>query len=143
LFLGEFQHTLDPKGRIIIPSSYRDKLKEKFMMTKGLEQCLFIFPMPEWDKLVEKLQGLPLSNYGAREFTRYFYSSASECEMDSQYRILIPPSLRKHAELEKEVYITGVGTRVEVWDKNRWENLMGSETLLPESVSNTFALLGI
>lgn len=143
MFYGEFQHTLDPKGRMIIPAAYREELKGKFMIAKGLEQCLFIFSMPQWNNLVDKLQTLPLSNTSARDFNRYFFSSAAECEMDGQSRILVPPGLRKYAELEKDISIIGVGSRVEVWDKTKWESYTQGENLSPDNIANTFALLGI
>lgn len=143
MFYGEFQHTLDPKGRMIIPAAYREELKGKFMIAKGLEQCLFIFSMPQWNSLVDKLQTLPLSNTSARDFNRYFFSSAAECEMDGQSRILISPGLRKYAGLEKDIAIIGVGSRVEVWDKTKWESYTQGENLSPENIANTFALLGI
>jgi len=143
LFYGEYQHTIDPKGRIIIPAAFREELDVKFMIAKGLEGCLFIFSMPKWNSLVEKIETLPLSNTKAREFSRFFFSSAAECKVDSHYRILIPPELRAHAGLEKDVTIVGVGNRVEVWSRDRWENYMGGESLSPESLSETFAMLGI
>ncbi|NLV36586.1 MAG: division/cell wall cluster transcriptional repressor MraZ [Clostridiaceae bacterium] len=143
MFYGEFQHTVDQKGRIIIPSAFREELNVKFMLTKGLEECLFIFSMPRWNSLVEKLETLPLSNTNARSFTRFFFSSAAQCEMDKNYRILIPPDLRNHAELEKEISIVGVGNRVEVWSRDRWEKYIKGDSLNPDSLSDTFAMLGI
>ncbi|NLK86064.1 MAG: division/cell wall cluster transcriptional repressor MraZ [Clostridiaceae bacterium] len=143
MFYGEFQHTVDPKGRIIIPAAFRDELKSKFMVTKGLEGCLFIFSMPKWDSLVEKIETLPLSNNKAREFSRFFFSSAAQCELDKHSRILVPQDLRSHAGLEKDISIVGVGNRVEVWNKDRWKEYMDGESLSPESLSDTFALLGI
>jgi MraZ protein len=143
LFYGEFQHTIDPKGRIIIPAAFREELNVKFMITKGLEECLFVFSMPRWNSLVEKLETLPLSNNNARSFTRFFFSSAAQCEMDKNYRILIPQELRNHAKLEKDVSIVGVGNRVEVWSKEKWETYINGDSLTPDSLSETFAMLGI
>lgn len=143
MFYGEFQHTIDPKGRIIIPSAFREELNVKFMITKGLEECLFIFSMPRWNSLVEKLETLPLSNNNARSFTRFFFSSAAQCEMDKNYRILVPQELRNHAKLEKDVSIVGVGNRVEVWSKEKWEAYINGDSLTPDSLSETFAMLGI
>lgn len=143
MFYGEFQHTIDQKGRIIIPAAFRKELDVTFMIAKGLEGCLFIFSMPRWNSLVEKIETLPLSNTKAREFTRFFFSSAAECKIDSHYRILVPPDLRVHAGLEKDVTIVGVGNRVEVWSRDRWEKYMSGESLSPESLSETFAMLGI
>jgi MraZ protein len=143
LFYGEFQHTIDPKGRIIIPSAFREELNVKFMMAKGLEECLFIFSMPRWNSLVEKLETLPLSNNNARSFTRFFFSSAAQCEMDKNFRILVPQELRSHAKLEKDISIVGVGNRVEVWSKEKWESYIHGDSLTPDSLSETFAMLGI
>lgn len=143
MFYGEFQHTIDPKGRIIIPASFREELDVKFMIAKGLEGCLFIFSMPKWNSLVEKLETLPLSNTRARDFSRFFFSSAAQCQIDGHFRILVPPDLRVHAGLEKDITIVGVGNRVEVWSRDRWEKYMNGESLSPESLSETFAMLGI
>lgn len=143
MFYGEFQHTIDPKGRVIIPSGFRKELGVKFMITKGLEGCLFIFSEVQWNSLVSKLETLPLSNSNARAFNRFFFSTASECEMDGNYRILVPQALRAHAGLEKDISIIGVGTRVEVWSKDRWENYTQDDSLKPDSIAETMAMLGI
>ncbi len=143
MFYGEFQHTIDQKGRIIIPSAFREELNVKFMLAKGLEECLFIFSMPRWNSLVEKLETLPLSNTNARSFNRFFFSSAAQCEMDKNYRILVPVDLRNHAELEKDISIVGVGNRVEVWSRDKWEKYIQGDSLNPDSLSDTFAMLGI
>ncbi len=143
MFYGEFQHTVDPKGRIIVPASFREELDVKFMIAKGLEGCLFIFSMPRWNSLVEKLETLPLSNTKARDFSRFFFSSAAQCQIDGHYRILVPADLRAHAGLEKDITIVGVGNRVEVWSRDKWEKYMSGESLTPESLSETFAMLGI
>ncbi len=143
MFYGEFQHTIDPKGRVIIPAAFRDELRSEFMIAKGLEGCLFIFSMPRWNSLVEKLETLPLSNNKARDFSRFFFSSAALCQVDGHSRILVPQELRGHARLEKDITIVGVGNRVEVWSKDRWEKYINGESLSPESLSETFAMLGI
>jgi MraZ protein len=143
LFYGEFQHTIDPKGRVIVPAAFRDELDMRFMIAKGLEGCLFIFSMPKWNSLVEKLETLPLSNTKARDFSRFFFSSAAQCQMDGHSRILIPQDLRSHAQLDKEISIVGVGNRVEVWSKDKWEQYIKGDSLSPESLSETFAMLGI
>ncbi len=143
MFYGEFQHTIDPKGRVIIPASFRKELGVKFMITKGLEQCLFIFSEAQWNSLVSKLETLPLSDNSARAFNRFFFSTASECELDKNYRILVPPALRTHAELEKDISIIGVGTRVEVWGKEKWGKYIKDDSLSPDSIAKTMAMLGI
>lgn len=120
MFMGEFQHTIDTKGRLIVPSKLRDKLGEKFIVTRGLDGCLFGYPLPEWEKLEAKLNAMPLANKEARTFVRFFYSAATECEIDKQGRINIPPTLREHAKLTKNCVITGVANRIEIWDDGRW-----------------------
>lgn len=118
--MGEYQHTIDPKGRLIIPAKFRDELGETFVVTKGLDYCLFVYPMSEWNILEEKLKALPFTKADARAFVRFFFSGASECELDKQGRILLPANLREYARVEKEVVIIGVSNRVEIWAKNQW-----------------------
>lgn len=143
MFYGEFQHTVDPKGRVIVPSAFREELGEKFIMTKGLDECLFVYSMTEWINLEAKLKTLPLANKDARAFVRFFFSGASECEVDKQGRILIPQNLRSYAGLDKDIYIIGVSTRVEVWDKAKWESYNGDENLNPDSIAEKMSMLGI
>jgi MraZ protein len=143
LFYGEFQHTIDPKGRMFIPSPFREELGEKFIVTKGLDECLFIYSKSEWINLEEKLKSLPLASKDARAFTRFFFSSASECEIDKQGRILIPQNLRTYAGLEKEIYVLGVSTRVEIWNKAKWESYNEDDSLKPESIEEKMSMLGI
>ena len=143
MFYGEFQHTVDPKGRVIVPSTFREELGEKFILTKGLDDCLFVYSKTEWSNLEAKLKTLPLSNKDARAFVRFFFSGATECEVDKQGRILIPQNLRSYAGLEKDIYIIGVSTRVEVWDKARWETYNGDESLNPDSIAEKMSMLGI
>lgn len=120
MFMGEFQHSIDTKGRLIVPSKLRDKLGEKFIVTRGLDGCLFGYPLSEWEKLETKLNEMPLAKKDARTFVRFFYSAATECEIDKQGRINIPNTLRAHADLTKNCVITGVANRIEIWDEGRW-----------------------
>lgn len=120
--MGEFQHSIDTKGRLIVPSKLREQLGEKFVVTRGLDGCLFGYPQTEWEKLEEKLDQMPLAKKDARSFVRFFYSAATECEIDKQGRINIPNTLRKHASLEKNCVIIGVSTRIEIWDEQRWND---------------------
>jgi len=122
MFIGEYQHSIDAKGRIIIPSKFRDELGHQFIMTKGLDDCLFIYSMEEWKKFEGKLSDLPIASKEARSFVRYFFSGAVECEIDKQGRLTIPPHLREHAKIDKELVTIGVMSRVEVWSRQRWEN---------------------
>jgi MraZ protein len=120
MFMGEYSHTIDSKGRLIMPAKFREGLGEKFVMTKGLDNCLFVYPMEEWKILEEKLKRLPITKADARAFVRFFFSGATECEFDKQGRILIPQNLREHAGLEKETVITGVASRIEIWSSENW-----------------------
>ncbi|MEQ2876659.1 division/cell wall cluster transcriptional repressor MraZ [Enterococcus asini] len=122
MFMGEFQHTIDAKGRLIVPSKLREQLGEKFVVTRGLDGCLFGYPLSEWEKLEEKLNEMPLAKKDARTFVRYFYSAATECEIDKQGRINIPQTLRTHANLTKNCVITGVANRIEIWDDEKWQS---------------------
>lgn len=120
MFMGEYNHTIDAKGRLIIPSRLREALGDEFVVTKGLDGCLFAYPKEEWSAFEEKLGALPLTNSNARKFSRFFLAGAAMAELDKQGRILIPPVLREFAELEKEVVLVGVSRRVEIWSKERW-----------------------
>ncbi len=120
-FMGEYNHTIDTKGRLIIPAKFRELLGDEFVVTKGLDGCLFAFPKNEWELFEEKLRKLPLTNKSARKFTRFFVSGASMCELDKQGRILLPQTLREFAQLEKDVVLSGNLNRVEIWSKANWE----------------------
>jgi len=143
MFIGEYQHSLDAKGRVIIPSKFRDDLGPAFIMTKGLDNCLFVYPQNEWQVLEEKLKSLPLTNRDARAFVRFFFAGATECELDKQGRILIPANLREHSKLEKEAVIIGVSTRVEIWSKTEWDMYNQDDSLSYESIAEKMAELGI
>ncbi|HLR71194.1 MAG TPA: division/cell wall cluster transcriptional repressor MraZ [Pseudogracilibacillus sp.] len=121
MFMGEYQHNIDVKGRMIVPAKFREGLGETFVLTRGLDQCLFAYPMEEWKILENKLKKLPLTKKDARSFTRFFFSGAVECEVDKQGRINIPQPLRNYSKLEKECVVIGVSSRVEVWAKDIWE----------------------
>lgn len=120
MFMGEYNHTVDAKGRLIVPSKFREQLGDDFVVTKGLDGCLFAYEKSEWKILEEKLRQLPLSNANARKFSRFFLAGATLCEVDKQGRILIPNVLRSFSEIEKEAVLVGVGNRIEIWAKNRW-----------------------
>ncbi|WP_342600558.1 division/cell wall cluster transcriptional repressor MraZ [Psychrobacillus sp. FSL H8-0483] len=122
MFMGEYQHNVDAKGRLIIPSKFREHLEDYFVLTRGLDNCLFGYPMNEWRKLEEKLKELPVTKKDARAFTRFFFSGATEVEIDKQGRINIPNNLRSYAKMDKECIILGVSNRLEIWAKEAWEN---------------------
>ena len=125
MFMGEYSHTIDTKGRLIIPSKFREELGDEFVLTKGLDGCLSIYPMEQWKIFEKKLEALPLTNKNARKFSRFFVAGATTCELDRQGRILVPATLREFAGLEKDVVLTGNLNRIEVWSKAKWsENMM-------------------
>lgn len=143
MFIGEHQHSLDEKGRIIIPSKFRSDLGLEFVMTKGLDNCLFVYPKSEWLILEEKLKTLPLTNKDARAFVRFFFSGATESTLDKQGRVLIPANLREHSRLDKDAVIIGVSTRLEIWGKDNWDNYTDEDNLSYESIAESMAELGI
>lgn len=143
MFVGEFQHTIDPKGRIIIPSKLRDQLVGKFIITKGMDGCLYIYTLEGWKEFDAKLKALPLTGKEARAYERYFYSNADECELDKQGRLLIPQDLRTFAGLEKDIFIIGLSGRVEVWSKAAWEAYASDESLSPDKIEEKMTLMGI
>lgn len=120
MFMGEFQHNIDSKGRLIIPSKLREELGETFIVTRGMDGCLFGYTLDEWSLLEDKIKEMPLSKKDARTFVRFFYSAATECDIDKQGRINLPANLRKYAELEKPCVIIGVSNRIEIWSEARW-----------------------
>ena len=143
MLIGEFEHSLDAKGRLIMPAKLRESIGDSFVVTKGLDGCLFAFSAEEWSNFEEKLKALPLSNRNSREFTRFFLSGASECEIDKQGRFLIPNNLRESASLQKDVVIIGVGTRIEIWDKEKWNSYNSSENISVEDIAENMTNLGI
>lgn len=122
MFMGEYNHTIDAKGRLIIPSKFREILGDAFVVTKGLDGCLFVYDNEEWKRFEEKLRSLPITNKEARQFVRFFLAGATEAEVDKQGRILIPNVLREFAELTKDVVLVGVGSRIEIWGKERFKD---------------------
>ncbi len=122
MFMGEYNHSVDNKGRLIVPAKFREQLGEGFVVTKGMDHCLWLFAAPEWQKLVDKIQALPVTSTNGRNVSRFFLAGATECEVDKQGRILIPAPLRKHANLDKDVALVGVGNRIEIWDQDAWMN---------------------
>ena len=141
MLIGEYEHTIDAKGRISMPSKLRKDMGETFIVTKGLDGCLFAFSQNEWMNFETKLKSLPLSDKNARNFVRFFLAGATECEIDKQGRFLIPSNLRNSAKLEKEAIIIGVGTRLEIWDKATWE--AKDEDISAEDIAENMTMLGI
>ena len=121
MFMGEYNHTIDQKGRLIIPSRLREGLGDKFVVTKGLDGCLLVYDNTEWERFEEQLKDLPTSQKAARQFVRFFLAGACEAEVDKMGRILIPGNLREFASLTKDVVLVGVGKKVEIWDHDRYQ----------------------
>jgi MraZ protein len=120
MFLGEFVHTIDDKGRLTIPAKFRADLASGLVITRGLDRCLAIYPMGEWERLAERVSALPITDRRARAFRRLVFASASDAVPDKQGRMLIPPRLREYASLDGEVVVTGLDTYVEVWNPDSW-----------------------
>ena len=123
MFKGEYNHTIDTKGRVIIPAKFRDKLGETFVITKGLDGCLYGYANEDWQAFEDKLSSLSITNKDSRQFTRFFLAGAADCEVDKQGRILIPMVLREFAGLEKDVVLVGVSKRIEIWNKEKWSEI--------------------
>lgn len=142
MFMGEYSHTIDAKGRIIVPAKFRESLGDNIVVTKGLDNCLFVYTSEDWRKFEEKLRTLPLTNKDARKFTRFFLAGAAEMEIDKQGRILIPSVLREFVALEKDVVLVGVGSRIEIWDKARWNESISIYDDDMEEVAENMESLG-
>ena len=120
MFIGEFQHTLDEKGRIFMPAKFREELSGGMIATIGIDKCIFVYTKEEFSRFREKLDAASITNKEARKFSRFFYGFASECECDKQGRIMLTPELRKYAGIEKDATIVGVSTRIEIWNAEKW-----------------------
>ena len=143
MLIGEYEHSLDAKGRLIMPAKIREDIGEKFIITKGLDGCLFGFSQNECANFEEKLKTLPLTNKNARDFVRFFLSGAIECEIDKQGRFLIASNLREYSNLEKEAVIIGVGTRIEIWNKEKWKTYNSDENISADEIAENMTMLGI
>ena len=141
MLIGEYEHSLDAKGRLIMPSKLRDDIGEKFIITKGLDGCLFAFSIEEWKIFEQKLRSLPISNKDARAFSRFFFAGAMDCEIDNQGRFLISSNLREFAGLTKEVVIVGMDSRIEIWSKDKWQKC--DEDISADEIAEKMEMLGI
>ncbi|MCI9314959.1 MAG: division/cell wall cluster transcriptional repressor MraZ [Lachnospiraceae bacterium] len=141
MFMGEYNHTIDAKGRLIIPSKFREALGDTFVVTKGLDGCLFVYDNEEWNAFEEKLKALPITNKEARQFVRFFLAGAAEVEVDKQGRILVPNILREFAQISKDVVLIGVASRIEIWSKERFEGMAAYEDM--DEIAEHMAELGL
>ncbi len=139
MLIGEYHHNIDEKGRLIIPSKFREEIGNSFVVTKGLDGCLFVYSLCEWEKIVNKLKKLPFTKKDARTFSRFFLSSATVCEFDKQGRINLVNSLIEYADLKKECAVIGVNDRLEIWSLDKFNNLMEEKALeLDDIAENLF-----
>lgn len=143
MFMGEYQHSLDDKGRIIIPARFREDLGDKFIITRGLDNCLFVYPQTQWKILEEKIRELPTSHADTRSFVRLFFSGAVEAELDKQGRVVVPQHLREHARIDRDVYVIGVSNKVEIWAKDFWEKYSDQAQQSYEAIAETIVNIGI
>lgn len=143
MFMGEFHHALDPKGRVFIPAKLRDTLGEKCVVTRGLDQCLFVYTESEWASVERKLKQLPMTQSDARAFVRFFFSGAVNIDLDKQGRVMLPVNLREYASLDKDAVIIGVSSRIEIWSKEMWEKYMTNAAESFEAIAEKIVDLGI
>ncbi len=143
MFMGEFEHTVDDKGRLAIPFKIRGKFADGLVVTRGLDGCLFVFTTAEWTVLAEKIAKLPFTQRNARSFQRVMFSGATECQLDSQGRFLLPSFLRSYAGIDGETVIIGVSTRLEIWAKDRWREVKAKVEEESDSIAEQLADLGI
>ena len=141
MFMGEYNHTIDAKGRLIVPSKFREALGDTFVVPKGLDGCLFVYDNKEWNAFEEKLKSLPLTNKEARQFARFFLAGAAEVEVDKQGRILVPNILREFAQISKDVVLIGVASRIEIWSRERFEGIASFEDM--DEIAEHMAELGL
>jgi len=142
VFIGEFRHSLDNKGRIIVPSRFREELDGKFILTRGLDTCLFGFTEREWRNQEEKMTTLPMTMADGRAFSRLFFSGACECELDRQGRALIPPHLRQYARIERDIVVIGVSSRFEIWAEGMWGEYLSQVSSSYETIAEKLVSLG-
>lgn len=141
MFMSEYNHTVDTKGRLIVPSKFREQLGDEFVVTKGMDGCLFVYANEDWTAFEQKLTSLPLINKEARKFARFFLAGAAQVEVDKQGRILLPANLREFAGLEKDVVLVGVGSRIEIWSRENWENMNADSDM--DDIAATMESLGL
>ncbi len=143
MLIGEYLHTIDNKKRLAVPAKLRDKIGKKAVITRGLDNCLFLYPLKEWEALAEKLSKLPVGQGDTRSFIRLMLAGASEVEMDSLGRILIPDYLKNYAELKKDIVIAGLYNRLEIWDKEKWSLYKENAGRNSEEIAEKLGELGV
>lgn len=143
MFIGEYTHNLDSKGRLAVPAKFRKQLGESAIVTRGLDRCLFVFTAASWEEMVKKISALPISQSNSRAFARLMLAGATETAMDSQGRVLIPENLRQYADLKKTAIITGLYSRIEIWDEANWKNYKSKTEAASDEIAEKLGELGI
>jgi MraZ protein len=143
MFIGEYQHSIDLKKRLAVPSKFRSELKNKVVITRGLDKCLFIYPMKVWEELAGKLGTLPVGESSTRGFIRLMLAGALDCEIDKQGRVLVPDFLKEYAGLDRNVIIAGVYNRLEIWDDKKWENYKKNAEKNTDEIAEQLGRLGV
>lgn len=143
MLLGEYQHSVDEKGRLAIPARFRKTLSQGVVVTKGLDGCLYLYPLDEWSKLAEKLSRLPLNQADSRAFSRMMLAGASHIEIDSQGRILVPDYLRKYAGIAARAVVVGLYNRAEIWEEERWQQYRANIEQKTDEIAERLGELGI
>jgi len=143
MLIGEYKHTLDPKRRLSLPSKWRKELGKKLVITRGLDNCLFIYPLKEWKVITDKVSQLPLGQADTRSFNRFFLSGAVEAEVDSVGRILVPDFLKDFGSLDTKVVLAGIHDRIEIWDENRWETYKKSIEAQADGLAEKLGDIGV
>ncbi len=143
MFIGEYSHSIDPKKRLAVPSKFRGELKSKVVITRGLDKCLFLYPMKAWEALAGKLGTLPVGESGTRSFTRLMLAGAIDVDVDKQGRILIPDYLKEYAGLAKDVVIAGLYNRLEIWDEEKWNEYKKNAEKNTDDIAEQLGKLGV
>lgn len=143
MFIGEYKHAIDTKKRLALPSKFRSSFKNKAVITRGLDNCLFVYSMQEWKKIAEKLGNMPVGESSTRSFVRLMLAGAVDVELDSQGRILVPDYLKDYAGLGKEVIVAGLFNRLEIWDKTAWEKYKENAEKNQDKIAEELGKLGI
>jgi MraZ protein len=143
MFIGEYQHALDSKKRIALPAKFRAKFKKGAVITRGLDNCLFVYPKSEWDQIAEKLGNMPVGERGTRSFVRLMLAGAFEAQLDSQGRVLVPDYLKGYAKLNKKAVIAGLFNRLEIWDENEWERYKQQAEKNQDEIAEQLGKLGM
>ena len=143
MFIGEYQHNIDEKGRLAIPVKFRNELAKGAVVTRGIDNCLFLYPQKDWEQLADKLSKLPISKANSRAFARLMLAGAMDCEVDKQGRIVLPDYLRKYASLKKKVVIAGLYNRLEIWDEEIWNKYKAGKEKDSSDIAEALGELGV